>query len=357
VRALQLVEPTVLEIVDVPVPVPGEDEVLLRVHGAGLCHSDLHLRQVPIEVFPLPLTPGHEVAGTVETVGRDGGGLSCGDAVLVHLIWACGRCRACDRGDDNVCEAAGRMAQPPTPGLGPAGGMAEYMAVPVRHLVPIGDLDPIAAAPLADSAMTPYHAIRNSRRVLRPDATAVVIGVGGLGHLAVQILRATTAVRIVAVDIDQTRLHAAVGHGADQSLLADDHAASAILDLTGGRGADAVFDFVGAQSTVDLAVNVIAPDGIVQIVGVSGGMVDISAGPRFGQGWPYGASLRTSYGGTRSDLGECVAVARAGRIGVDVVRFALDDGIDAFDRLEAGQINGRAVLVPLDPSTTLRSAR
>jgi propanol-preferring alcohol dehydrogenase len=238
------------------------------------------------------------------------------------------------------------MAQPPTPGLGPAGGMAEYMAVPARYLVPIGDLDPVAAAPLADAAMTPYHAIRNSRRVLRPDATAVVIGVGGLGHLAVQILRAVSAVRIVAVDIDQPRLRAAICHGADQSLLSDDHTASAILDLTGGRGADAVFDFVGAQSTVDLAVNVIAPDGIVQLVGISGGKVDISAGPRFGQGWPYGATLRTSYGGTRSDLDDCVALARAGRIDIDVVRFALDNGVEAFDRLEAGEIVGRAVLVP-----------
>jgi propanol-preferring alcohol dehydrogenase len=345
-RALQLVEPGVLALVDVPIPDIGPDEVLLKVRGAGLCHSDIHVRHLPIELFPLPLTLGHEVGGTIETVGEDVAGWAVGEDVLVHLIWACGSCRACARGDDNVCEAAGRMAQPPTPGLGPAGGMAEYMAVPARYLVTLGGLDPTMAAPLADAAMTPYHAIRNSYRALRPGSTAAVIGVGGLGHVAVQLLRELTATRIIAVDVSAARLETATAHGADIVLTADDATASTILDATAGRGADAIFDFVGAQPTTDLAVATIAPDGIYQLVGISGGQPRIAAEPRLGQGWPYGAAVRTSYGGTKTDLIECVALARAGRLTIDVELFPLAAAITAFDRLEAGSINGRAVLVP-----------
>lgn len=345
-RALQLVDPGVLAVVDIPIPDIGPDEVLLRVRGAGLCHSDIHIRHLPVELFPLPLTLGHETAGTVVCVGSRVSGWSVDDNALVHLIWACGSCPACARGDDNVCEAAGRMAQPPTPGLGPAGGMAEYMAVPARHLVPLGDLDPVAAAPLADAAMTPYHALRNSTRVLRPGSTAVVVGVGGLGHVAVQLLKALTGACVIAVDVSTDRLQAASRHGADAVLTAGDTTAAAILDATAGRGADAIFDFVGAQPTTDLAVATIAPDGIYQLVGIGGGAPHIAAEPRLGQGWPYGAAVRTSYGGTKSDLVECVALARAGLLTIDVETFPLTEGITAFDRLEAGAINGRAVLVP-----------
>jgi alcohol dehydrogenase, propanol-preferring len=345
-RALQLVEPGVLAIQNAPVPEVGPHDVLLKVRGAGLCHSDIHIRHLPVELFPLPLTLGHETAGSVVSVGQEVTGWTEGDNALVHLIWACGQCNACARGDDNVCEAAGRMAQPPTPGLGPAGGMAEYMAVPARYLVPLEDLDPTTAAPLADAAMTPYHAIRNSSRALRPGSTAVVVGVGGLGHVAVQLLRALTGARIVAVDICGERLEAASSHGADVSVTADDATVTAILDMTEGRGADAIFDFVGTQATTDLSVATIAPDGIYQLVGIAGGQPRIAAEPRMGDGWPYGAAVRTSYGGTKSDLVECVALAQSGRIAIDVERFSLEDGIEAFDRLEAGTINGRAVLIP-----------
>jgi propanol-preferring alcohol dehydrogenase len=224
--------------------------------------------------------------------------------------------------------------------------MAEYMAVPARYLVPLGDLDPVTAAPLADAGMTPYHALRNSIRVLRPGSTAVVVGIGGLGHVAVQLLKALTATRIIAVDVSAERLEAAAAHGADIVLTADDDTAATILDATARRGADAIFDFVGSQATTDLSVATVAPDGIYQLVGIAGGQPRIVAEPRMGDCWPYGAAVRTSYGGTRSDLVECVALAQAGRLIIDTERFALADGITAFDRLEAGTINGRAVLVP-----------
>ncbi|KAA0120568.1 NAD(P)-dependent alcohol dehydrogenase [Mycolicibacterium sp. P9-22] len=345
-KAVQLVEPGRLEVVDIPVPAIGRDQVLLKVAAAGLCHSDVHIRHLPVAISDLPQTLGHETAGHVVEVGADVVGWAEGDAAVVHLIWACGACPACSRGDDNVCFQAGRGAMPPTPGLGPAGGMAEYMAVPARHLVQIGGLDPVSSAPLADAGMTPYHVVRNSLHVLRPDSTAVVIGIGGLGHLAVQLLAHLSVARVVAIDQDDNRLATAVRHGAHETIRADAEPAFRILELTGGRGAEAVFDFVGNDGTAEIAANSIAPDGVYQLVGIGGGAVPIVANPRFGVGWPWGASARTSYGGTRSDLLGCVALAAAGRLSVDIETFALTDAVAAFDRLEAGTINGRAVLIP-----------
>lgn len=345
-RALQLVAPTVVELVDVPVPEIGVDDVLLRVAGAGVCHSDLHVVHAAKPMFRLPTTLGHEVAGIVATVGDGVRGWHEGAAAVVHLCWSCGHCRACVAGNDNVCERAGRRALPPTPGLGPDGGMAEFMRVPARYLVGIGDLDPVAAAPLADAATTSYHAIRNTRHILVPGTTAVVIGVGGLGHVAVQLLRATTAARVVVIDVSEQKLTHAVDLGADDVVLAGPAAADAVLTTTGGLGAAAIFDFVGSDASLRTAAEAVAPNGIVHVSGIAGGRWDFAAEPRDGTGWPWGASLRTSYAGTRSDLVECVALARAGRIAVDVDTFSLDDGVDAFAKLAAGEVAGRAVLVP-----------
>ncbi len=345
-KAVQLVEAGRLEIVDTEIPGIGDRDVLLKVAAAGLCHSDVHVRHMSESLFAAPTTLGHETAGHVVQIGSEVTGWSIGDSALVHLIWACGVCGACARGDDNVCHESGRIAMPTTPGLGPHGGMAEYMAVPARHLVPLGGLDPVSAAPLADAGMTPYHAIRNSAHVLRPGATAVVIGIGGLGHLAVQIIAALTTARVVAVDLSDARLDGARRHGAHEVLHADSATAASILELTAGRGAEAVFDFVGNQDTVELAANAVAPDGVYQLVGIGGGQVPVGAAPRFGVGWPWGASVRTSYGGTKSDLLGCVALAHSGQLTVDVETFALDDALTAFDRLEQGSITGRAVLIP-----------
>lgn len=344
--AVRLLAPQQVEVVETEIPVPRAGEVLLRVGGAGICHSDLHVVRSPHRMFQRPLTLGHETAGHIAELGPDVRGWSVGDAAVVHLCWSCGVCRACAAGRDNVCESTGRRAQPPTPGLGPDGGMAEYMRVPARYLVPMGALDPVTAAPLADAGTTSYHAIRNSARVLTPGSTALVIGVGGLGHLAVQILRELTGAQVIAVDVAPDKLATARAHGADHTVVAGPAAAGTVLELTGGRGADAVFDFVGNDATTTTAVHTIAPDGIYQISGLGGGRPDIAAEPRDGRGWPWGASLRTSYGGTRSDLVHCLALAQRGRISVAVRTFPLTEAPTAFAELEAGNIEGRAVLVP-----------
>ncbi|MBF6330076.1 NAD(P)-dependent alcohol dehydrogenase [Nocardia transvalensis] len=344
-RALQYIGPDRIEINDVPTPDIGPLDLLLRVGAAGVCHSDLTLLHFPMRLYEQPLTLGHEFAGTIEAVGAAVEGRAVGERGVVYLLWTCGVCRECVSGDQNVCAAAGRTAYPPCPGLHLPGGMADFVRIPADSFVPIGELDFLQAAPIADAALTSYHAIRGAREQLWPGATAVVIGVGGLGHVAVQILKAVSAVRVVAVDIEQDKLDLAAECGADLGLLGD-AAAGQILELTDGRGAEAVFDFVGIDATAKLAVETVAPNGAYRMVGIGGGDPELTAGPAGGPGWPWGASVRKSLAGTKRDLLESLALARSGKLRVQVERFDLDDGPEAFARLDNGKVRGRAVLVP-----------
>ncbi|MFE3445170.1 NAD(P)-dependent alcohol dehydrogenase [Nocardia sp. NPDC059180] len=345
-RALQLTAPGVLELREVPIPDIGPSDLLLRVGAAGICHSDLHVLHLPFRVREQPLTLGHEVAGTIEAVGDAVACRHTGERGVVYLCWSCGMCRECASGNENVCEAAGRTAMPPCPGLGPDGGMADYIRVPASSFVPIGDLDFTQAAPLADAALSSRHAIRGAREHLGPGSVAVVIGIGGLGHVAVQILATTTATRVLAVDVSADKLDLAARCGAAQGLIIGDTTAAEILALTRGRGADAVFDFVGVDSTARLAVESVAPNGAYRMIGLGGGAPEITAAPAGGPGWPWGASVRKSYGGTKSDLIDGVALAAAGTLRVEVECYPLTEGRAALDRLERGLVTGRAVLVP-----------
>ncbi|MFC4125309.1 NAD(P)-dependent alcohol dehydrogenase [Nocardia rhizosphaerae] len=345
-RAVQLTAPGTLELRTVPVPEIGPGELLLRVGAAGICHSDSYVLGLPFPVSERPLTLGHEIAGTIEAVGAEAGDLRPGERGIVYLCWSCGSCRECLRGNENVCLAAGRTAMPPCPGLGPDGGMAEYVRIPARSFVPIGELDFAQAAPLADAALTPMHAIRGAMEQLWPGATAVAIGIGGLGHVAVQLLKALTETTVIAVDVDPAKLALATACGADLTLAADDGTAAAILDHTGGRGAEAVFDFVGSDATATLAVQSVAPNGAYRMVGLAGGVPGIDSGPAGGPGLPWGATVRKSYGGTRTNLIDAVALATAGRVRAEIECFDLADARTAFDRLDSGAIRGRAVLIP-----------
>ena len=344
-RALQLVSPGKIELRDVPKPEIGPDEVLVRVGGAGLCHSDIHVLHTP--EWPVPnMTLGHETAGWVDSIGSDVEGFSEGQGVLVYLVWACGNCRPCVEGRDNVCvNNGGRAGMPPCPGLGPDGGMAEFIKAKARYIEPIGDLDPVLAAPLADAGLTPMHAINGARHRLLPGATAVVIGVGGLGHMGLQILKATTGCRIIAVDMSEEKLEIARHHGADEAIVSNADTAATVLEMTAGYGADAVFDFVGVQPTVDLATKIIAPDGALRFVGLGGGSFPYAA-DSLTQPLPWGVDVRRSYGGTRSDQRQVLDLARLGKVSVETQRYSLEDGLQAFTDLEAGTVSGRAVLVP-----------
>jgi alcohol dehydrogenase, propanol-preferring len=326
----------------VPRPQPGPGQVLLEVRAAGLCHSDLHLMHWPAGTLPyeLPFTLGHEVAGNVAALGPGAEGVDVGDSVIVYGPWGCGSCVRCSLGEEHLCEARGLRGR--GSGLGRDGGLADYMIVPAPRLtVPLGDLDPVAAAPLADAALTPYHAIRRALPGLRAGAGAVVIGVGGLGHVAVQILRALTSCRIVAVDRREQALELAARDGAHVTLAADGLTTREARRAAGGRGAALVIDCVGVEQTLELAAGVVAPGGHVSILGVGGGTFPM----RFGA-VPFETSVVLSNWGTRAELADVVALARAGAIHVDVERVRLADVPAAYERLESGAVSGRLVAVP-----------
>ncbi len=328
---------------EVAVPEPGPGEVLIKVAGAGACHSDLHLMDWPAGQMPFepPFTLGHENAGWVQRTGAGVDAVRVGEAVAVYGPWGCGRCRACRRSSENYCE---RQAETGVMGggLGLDGGMADYLLVPAaRLLVPLGDLDPRDAAPLSDAALTPYHAIKRSLHKLTPGSTAVVIGLGGLGHMAVQILSATSSARIVAVDISSDKLALAAEVGADVTVEAGSSAAEAVREITAGRGAELVLDIVGNDETIALAVQCGRPEGDVTIVGLAGGTFGLSF---FSQ--PYECAISTTYWGSAIELIEVLELAAAGKIHAHVERYPLAKVAEVYERLRAGRIDGRAVVCP-----------
>jgi propanol-preferring alcohol dehydrogenase len=329
------------ELREVPVPEPGPGEVLVRIAGAGACHSDLHLMEFPPGALPFspPFALGHENSGWVEARGPGATALPLGEAVAIYGPWGCGACRTCRLGAENYCERAAELAVM-APGIGRDGGMAEFVCVPERLLVPLEGLDPVDAAPLTDAALTPYHAVKRSLPLLRPGATAVVIGAGGLGHMAIQILRALTAARIIVVDTSSEKLVQARELGADDAIEPGD-AVARIRSATGGLGAEVVVDLVGSDDTLALAVASSRVWGHLTIVGLAGGTLPVTF-----FGIPYECSVATTYWGTHGELREVLALARAGRLHVKVERFPLERAMEAYDRLRAGTITGRAVVTP-----------
>ncbi|MCX5130763.1 NAD(P)-dependent alcohol dehydrogenase [Streptomyces sp. NPDC060011] len=331
------------EVVTVPDPEPGPGQVLLKVTAAGVCHSDIAVMSWPAENFPyaLPLTLGHEGAGTVAALGDGVSGVAVGDEVAVYGPWGCGICAKCAEGKENYCLRADELGIRP-PGLGAPGAMAEYLLVDdPRHLVPTDGLDPVAAVPLTDAGLTPYHAIKRSLPKLTPGSTAVVIGTGGLGHVAIQLLRAMTAARVIALDVSEDKLALARAVGAHEAVLSDAGAAAKVRELTGGLGAQAVFDFVGAEPTVRTAGAVAAVEGDISIVGIGGGALPVGFGSL-----PFEVSVTAPYWGSRGELIEVLDLARAGAVSVHTETYALDEAPLAYERLHAGKINGRAVILP-----------
>jgi len=347
-RALRLMnwksEP---ELVEVPKPTPGPGEVVIRIGGAGACHSDLHLMHDFVDgalPWSPPFTLGHENAGWVDSIGAGVTSVLEGDAVAVYGPWGCGKCSRCQLGIETLCEDP---VSAPVPGggggLGLDGGMAEYMLVPSdRFLVPLpANLDPSVAAPLTDAGLTPFHAVRRSWAKMTPEATVVVIGVGGLGHMAVQIIKATTAAKVIAVDPKPAALALALEVGADETLQPGEKTAATIREMTHGHGADVVLDFVGAEATLKLALASARTLGDITLVGIAGGAVPFSF---FSQG--YEVSLQTTYWGSRPELIEVLNLASRGLIHSEHSRYSLDDSAEAYVDLAAGTVRGRAVIVP-----------
>ncbi|MFD7073771.1 NAD(P)-dependent alcohol dehydrogenase [Nocardioides sp. NPDC059952] len=334
------------EISEVPVPEPGPGEVRVKITAAGACHSDSFLMGLPEEAwhtfgYPLPMTLGHEGVGVVDALGEGARGIETGEPVAIYGPQGCGRCYPCAQGKENYCERAAELHISP-PGLGTDGTMAEYVLVPdARHLLPLGDLDPVANVALTDAGLTPYHAIKGSLPKLVAGSTAVVIGAGGLGHVAIQLLRALSPATVIALDLGEDKLALATDVGAHHAFLSDKTAADNIRKVVGARGVTAVFDFVGAQPTVDLAASVIGVESDLVIVGVGSATAQVGMLAK-----PYDAVIRGPYWGSRSELMEVFDLARAGLVHVETEQFSLDEAPEAYRRLHEGTLRGRAVVVP-----------
>lgn len=330
------------ELVEVDVPVPTGAEVLVRVGAAGLCQSDLHVVDAVEGVLPyaLPFTLGHEIAGTVVRGGPDVDPAWIGTSVVVHAVWSCGHCRNCRRGRESYClELAGG---PVGAGLGRDGGMAEYVLVPdPRHLVATASLTAIAAAPLTDAGLTAHHAVRRHRGQAE-GGTTLVIGVGGLGHLALQLLGTLDDAAVVAVDPRPDARELALRLGARSAVADLDAAVEALARLGRGPGADLVLDFVGSPATLEATPDVLAPGGTTVVVGSGGGRLEVAKGGRLAAGW----SVDAPFWGQHADLVEVVGLAERGVIAAHTRPYPLDQALTALDDLRAGRVQGRAVVVP-----------
>src|SRR5262252_3963359 len=320
---------------DVPEPKPGPGQVVVKVQGAGFCHSDLHIIDGEIPILPLPVTLGHENAGVVSAVGGGVQSVKEGDPVAVHGGWGCSRCDYCVGGHDHLC------VTPAWSGLSHAdGGYAEYMLVPhEKFLVRLGKLAPREAAPLTDAALTPYRAIKKAMPFLEPDQMVLVIGLGGLGQYGLKLLRLLSGCRVIAVDVAEKKRTVARELGAAHALDGKDpELAKQIMDLTGGRGVTAAFDFVGSDATLALAIQTTKTLGKVTQVGLAGGTAKLRvlANSRFE------VQFEVTLWGTIRELREVIALAEMGRLSPVALEFSPLDQINrVYERLKLGQVEGR----------------
>ncbi len=326
---------------EVPEPqINGPHDVIVRIAGAGLCRTDIHIRDgwfAPAVPTELPLTLGHENTGWVHEVGPAVDSVAIGDAVICHPQLSCGLCPACRIGDDMRCTRGLAFT-----GLTRAGGFAELLKTTDRGLVPLpAGLDPAAVAPHADAGLTVMHVVRKAEPLLRPGTRVVVVGIGGLGHIGVRCLRALTSAEVIAVDSDPEALKLAADCGAHHVVLADDRQADAVAELTGGAGAEAVIDFVGEGDAVAASLAMVRAKGTYFIVGY-GGELRV---PTFNLVLPE-ISVVGNAVGTYDDLREVIALTAAGEVSIRTRNYPLDAFADAFADLEQGRMHGRGVLVP-----------
>ncbi|MFI5695513.1 NAD(P)-dependent alcohol dehydrogenase [Kribbella sp. NPDC051586] len=325
---------------DVPEPVvKGPLDVIVKIGGAGVCRTDLHIieGQWDAAMHPsLPYTIGHENAGWVHEVGSAVTNVQVGDTVILHPTPTCGLCHACRAGDDMHCENSS------FPGLDSDGGMAEYLLTSARACVKLDpSTRPQDVAALADAGITAYHAVRKALPLLPPGTTAVVIGAGGLGHIGVQCLAALTAARIIVVDRNPDALKLAEQLGADQTVVADGKQVEKVQELTDGAGAHVVLDFVAEQGAEQDGFAMTRPAGSYFVIGY-GGQVEIPT-------LDIISTERNIVGnivGTFNELTELMALAQAGKVTLHTRTYPLDAAVDAVADLDAGRVRGRAILVP-----------
>ena len=328
-----------LTLEEVPLPEPGPDDVLVRVAACGVCHTDLHYIDHGTPTFKtLPLILGHEVAGTVHAVGRNVERFEPGARVLLPAVLPCGTCRMCRTGRENICEH-GLML-----GNHIDGGYAEFIRVPARDAFRLPEEIPLVEGSIiADALTTPYHAVVNRGRVT-PGDVVVVVGCGGIGLNVVQMAAAVGA-RVVAVDLNPSKLEWARKLGADETLESGstDRPDRALRELTSG-GADVAFEAVGHAATQELALGSLRSGGRLVLVGYSPETMALNAGRVMFRELEVMGSL----GCRPVDYPRAIELARQGRVRVvELVthRFPLEEIDRAFDVLRSGEAI-RAVVTP-----------
>ena len=329
-----------LEMTEVPVPEPaGPFDVVVRIGGAGVCRTDLHILEgqwAEKSGVALPYTIGHENAGWVHAVGPAVTNVAEGDKVIVHPLITCGLCRACRSGDDVHCETSA------FPGINTHGGYAEYLRTSARSVVRIDDsLEPSDVAALADAGLTAYHAAAKAARRLTPRDRCVVIGAGGLGHIGIQVLKALSPAELIVVDRNADAVKLAVSIGAGHGVVAEGRHVEEVLDLTGGFGAEVVVDFVGEGGSTAEGLAMTRQAGDYHVVGY-GENVDVPTIDLISAEKNIIGNLVGSY----NDLQDLMALAARGAVTLHTAKYALDDFQSAITDLDAGRVRGRAILIP-----------
>jgi NAD+-dependent secondary alcohol dehydrogenase Adh1 len=330
-----------LQIDDVPDPqISGPHDVIVRIGGAGLCRTDLHIIEGILQsTFPdleLPYTLGHENAGWVEAVGSSVTTVSPGDAVIVHPLVSCGVCLGCRRGEDMYCDNG------IFPGLSTSGGFADYLLTGDRALIKLDpSLEPKDVAAMADAGITAMRACKKVARTATAQTRCVVLGVGGLGHIGIQCLKALSPVEIIAADTNEGARKLAEDTGADHVIEAGEGLGERVMELTGGVGVEAVLDFVGERGVPAQVPGMLRQGGTYYVVGY-GERVEIP-------NWDFVIREINVVGnlvGNYMDLVELMALAARGKVKLHTQTYKLADINQAIDDLYGGRLNGRGILVP-----------
>ena len=330
-------------------PKPEGDQVLLKVNSVGVCHSDLHLweggydlgdgkfMKVTDRGVKYPVTPGHEIVGTVEDIGSDVSGIMRGDQVLVFPWIGCGECPACKVANENLCDA------PKSMGVFQDGGYSDYALIPsFKYLAKLDGVDPDAATSLACSGLTAYTAIKKANQ--NSPEFLVIVGAGGLGLMGVQIAKAITDAKIICVDLDDQKLNTAKEMGADFIVNSKESDTSQkIMSICNDKGADSVVDFVNNPPTAKLDFAILRKRGNLVLVGLFGGSIELSLVTI-----PLKSiTIQGAYTGNYTDMVELLALARKGILNPIISkRYTLNEANTALEDLKARKIIGRAVINP-----------
>ncbi|KAK3056130.1 hypothetical protein LTR09_002636 [Extremus antarcticus] len=331
-----------LQLQEAPEPqIEGPLDVIVKIGAAGVCRTDIHILEGQWESksgVTLPYTIGHENAGWIHKLGDAVTGLKVGDKVILHPLVTCGLCRACRFGDDVHCENSA------FPGINADGGYAEYLKTGARSVIKLDDsLEPADVAALADAGLTAYHAAAKAAKILRPGNFCICIGAGGLGHIGIQVMKAISAATLIVIDQNADALKLAKELGADHVIQSgeDDSFVKQVKDLTGGKGAEAVIDFVCEGGSMKTGVQMLRQAGNYYVVGY-GENLNIPTIDVISTEINFIGNLVGSY----NDLQELMILAAQGKVTLHTSKYKLDDFQQAIDDLSAGKVRGRAILVP-----------